>query len=278
MEKVKSVLSIAGSDSSGGAGIQADIKTIEAQGLFAETAITSLTAQNTTGVYGVKDVDPEFVEAQIDVVFADIVPDAIKIGMVSTPEVAQAIARALQRNKAQNIVLDPVMVATSGSALMKTETVQVLVEELFPLASIITPNLAESKVLFGHDILNESDIRSAARSIAQTMTAGAVLIKGGHCIAGEGTTDALSDKANDYLYLLQDDRFICIEGARINTHNTHGTGCTLSAAIACGLACGKSIEESVRDAKAYVSAALSAGLNLGKGCGPLDHLVHAHLK
>ena len=294
MDKIEAVLSIAGSDSSGGAGVQADIKTIMAHGLFAECAITALTAQNTTGVYGVLNVDPAFVEQQIDVVFDDIRPAAVKIGMVSDPKIVRAIARALQRNNAQNIVVDPVMVATSGSALIMDEAVDALVSELFPLSSVVTPNLPEASALCGFEINSEHDMERAAESIAR-LSGGAVLIKGGHftrddaSVGDSAQTDKSENKgvltdatvsasdsaqtdgeASDLLRL-RDGELVWLRTARIDTQNTHGTGCTLSSAIACGLARGLATTEAVRQAKAYVSGALGAGLNLGKGSGPLDH-------
>ena len=257
---MKSVLSIAGSDSSGGAGIQADIKTIQAHLLFAQTAITALTAQNTTGVYGVFDVPPAFVAQQIDVVFDDIRPDAVKIGMVSSPAIVDAIAEALVRNEAENIVVDPVMVATSGSELSSSEAVIALREKLIPLATVITPNLPEAEVLFGSPIGNREEQERAAREIAQAADV-AVLVKGGH-----GENDA-----NDVL-ARPDGSLTWFEGERVDTANTHGTGCTLSSAIACGLAVGKSLEESVASAKRYVTGALAAGLDLGRGSGPMNHM------
>lgn len=257
---MKSVLSIAGSDSSGGAGIQADIKTIQAHHLFAQTAITALTAQNTTGVYGVLDVDPAFVAQQIDVVFDDIRPDAVKIGMVSSPAIVEAIAEALVRNEAKNIVVDPVMVATSGSELSSNEAVVALREKLIPLADVITPNMPEAEVLFGRQVEGRADQERAAIQIAQS-TGVAVLVKGGH-----GENDA-----NDVL-AHPDGSVTWFEGKRVDTSNTHGTGCTLSSAIACGLAQGKMLEESVESAKRYITGALSAGLDLGRGSGPMDHM------
>ena len=257
---MKSVLSIAGSDSSGGAGIQADIKTIQAHHLFAQTAITALTAQNTTGVFGVLDVEPEFVEQQIDVVFDDIRPDAVKIGMVSSPEIVEAIARALVRNEAPNIVVDPVMVATSGSELSSSAAVVALRERLIPLATVITPNVPEAEVLFGASVASRADQQAAAVSIAQ-QTGVAVLVKGGH-----GENDA-----NDVL-ARPDGSCQWFEGKRIQTSNTHGTGCTLSSAIACGLAIGLSLEDAIAEAKSYITRALAAGLDLGKGSGPMDHM------
>ena len=257
---MKSVLSIAGSDSSGGAGIQADIKTIQAHHLFAQTAITALTAQNTTGVYGVLDVEPAFVAQQIDVVFEDIRPDAVKIGMVSSPAIVDAIADALIRNSATNIVVDPVMVATSGSELSSNEAVIALREKLIPLATVITPNMPEAEVLFGAHIENAADQECAAVEIARA-TGVAVLVKGGH-----GENDA-----NDVL-ARPDSAVTWFEGERVDTANTHGTGCTLSSAIACGLAVGKPLEEAVKSAKDYITGALSAGLDLGHGSGPMDHM------
>ena len=257
---MKSVLSIAGSDSSGGAGIQADIKTIQAHHLFAQTAITALTAQNTTGVYGVLDVDPAFVEQQIDVVFDDIRPDAVKIGMVSSPAIVDAIVTALARNGATNIVVDPVMVATSGSELSSNEAVVALRDKLIPLATVITPNMPEAEVLFGAHIENAADQERAAIEIARA-TGVAVLVKGGH-----GENDA-----NDVL-ARPDGTVTWFEGERVDTANTHGTGCTLSSAIACGLAVGKPLDEAVKSAKDYIIGALSAGLDLGRGSGPMDHM------
>ena len=257
---MKSVLSIAGSDSSGGAGIQADIKTIQAHHLFAQTAITALTAQNTTGVYGVLDVEPAFVEQQIDVVFEDIRPDAVKIGMVSSPMIVDAIVDALVRNGATNIVVDPVMVATSGSELSSNGAVVALREKLIPLATVITPNMPEAEVLFGAHIENAADQERAAIEIARA-TGVAVLVKGGH-----GENDA-----NDVL-ARPDGTVTWFEGERVDTANTHGTGCTLSSAIACGLAVGKPLDEAVKSAKDYIIGALSAGLDLGRGSGPMDHM------
>ena len=268
---IPAVLSIAGSDSSGGAGIQADIKTIESMGLFAETAITALTAQNTLGVRGVVDTDPAFVEAQIDAVFEDIRPQAVKVGMVSSPAIVEAIAAALIRHRAENIVVDPVMVATSGSSLIEDGTVVALRTHLFPLARVITPNLAEAEVLSQAKITTKAQMAEAARAIAASIaqsdgTPCAVLVKGGHAVAD-------SSGADDVLFCpgaAQELRWF--EGSRIENPNTHGTGCTLSSAIACGLALGKPLDEAIADAKAYISGALRAGLALGKGSGPIDHM------
>lgn len=262
---MKAVLSIAGSDSSGGAGIQADIKTIAAHQLFAETVITALTAQNTTGVFGVLGVSPDFVMQQIDVVFDDIRPAAVKIGMVSSSEIVRAISDGLAKNNAENIVVDPVMVATSGSALIADGAVLALKELLFPMACVVTPNIPEAEVLAGFRIESRDDAERAADLIAGYCgPSTAVLVKGGHSLAGEGGADDL--------LRLGDGSKIWLHGKRIETENTHGTGCSLSSAIACGLASGKSVHQAVADAKAYVAGALGAGLDLGAGCGPLDHM------
>lgn len=268
---MRSVLTIAGSDSSGGAGVQADIKTIAAHGLFAQSVITSLTAQNTTGVYGVEDVSACFVRKQIDVVFDDIRPHAVKIGMVSSPEIVDAIACGLAENHAENVVVDPVMVATSGSALIAGGAVERLVERLFPLAAVVTPNLDEARALCGFDIASPEDAERAAdamaalcASAASLATPPAVLVKGGHGLGEEGAAD-------DFLRL-PDGRRVWLRGKRVDTVNTHGTGCTLSSAIACGLAEGLSVADACARAKEYVAHALAASLDLGKGSGPLDHM------
>jgi hydroxymethylpyrimidine/phosphomethylpyrimidine kinase len=257
--RLPSVLSIAGSDSSGGAGIQADIKTIEAMGLFAQTVITSLTAQNTMGVRAVADVDPDFVSAQIDAVFDDIRPDAVKVGMVSSAAIVHAIAEGLKAHRAEHVVVDPVMVATSGARLMADDAVSSLVGELFPLADLITPNLDETAVLCGFDVESRDDMEQAARELAER-SGTAVLVKGGHA-AGD---------ADDVL--CADGRCVWVSLPRVDNPNTHGTGCTLSSAIACGLAQGKDVEAAVRDAKGYLQGALVAGLAMGKGHGPIDHM------
>ena len=259
---IPAVLSIAGSDSSGGAGIQADIKTITAQRLYAETVITALTAQNTLCVTAVQNATPEFVLQQIDTVFDDIRPDAVKIGMVSSAEIAHAIASGLTRVKASNIVLDPVMVATSGAALLADDAVQVLIDELLPLADIVTPNIPEAQVLSGIEITSAADMLVAAQAIQRKMNQGKwVLVKGGH----------LDDGANDLL-LTEHGREVWLHHRRIDTPNTHGTGCTLSSAIACGLAQGFDMQAAVSKAKQYLSGALENNPNMGKGTGPLDHM------
>lgn len=256
---MKSVLSIAGSDSSGGAGIQADIKTIAAHGLFAQTAITALTAQNTTGVYGVVNVDPAFVRQQIQVVFDDIRPDAVKIGMVSSPEIVHAIADTLVEVEACHIVVDPVMVATSGSALIVDDAIQALVDRLLPLAEVATPNLSEAEALSGKSTQDKGGMVEAGRVIC-AMGATYVYVKGGH--SANNADDVLVGQEGDFW----------LHAPRIDTTNTHGTGCTLSSAIACELACGASVPEAVQLAKDYITATLSHDPNLGKGNGPLNHL------
>ncbi len=256
---MKTVLTIAGSDCSGGAGIQADIKTITVHGLYAMSAITALTAQNTTGVYGISEVSSDFLTNQLDCIFKDIFPDAVKIGMVSDKPLIKAIAASMKKYEAKNIVLDPVMVSTSGSRLMAEDASDCLIKELIPLADIITPNLAEAEVLSGMAITDKDEMEKAARIIAEDFN-GAVLIKGGHS----------SDNSDDLLYT--DGSMIWIEGKRIDNPNTHGTGCTLSSAIACGLAEGKELPQAVREAKDFISGAIAAGLDLGKGRGPLNHM------
>ena len=255
---MKTVLTIAGSDCSGGAGIQADIKTITAHKLYAMSAITALTAQNTTGVYGIMEVTPEFLGNELDCRFNDIYPDAIRIGMVSSAELICTIADKLKEFKAKNIVLDPVMVSTSGSRLLAEDAAETLINKLIPLADIITPNIPEAEVLSGIKINTVSNMESAAFKIAKKYK-GAILIKGGHSI----------NDANDLLYV--NEKIEWINGQRINNNNTHGTGCTLSSAIASSLALGYDLSQAVKNAKKYISGALSANLNLGKGSGPLDH-------
>lgn len=255
---MKTALTIAGSDSSGGAGIQADIKTMMANGVFAMSAITALTAQNTTGVTGILEVAPEFLKEQIDCVFTDIRPDAVKIGMVSSSGLITAIAEKLKEYHAENIVVDPVMVATSGAKLISDDAVATLKEKLLPAADILTPNIPESEVLSGMQVKTEEDMIKAAETIS-TKYHCAVLVKGGH---------QLND-ANDLLY--RDGSYRWFHGNRIDNPNTHGTGCTLSSAIASNLAKGFSMDESVERAKEYISGALGAMLDLGKGSGPMDH-------
>ena len=255
---MKTALTIAGSDSSGGAGIQADLKTMTMNGVFAMSAITALTAQNTTGVTGIFNVTPEFLKAQLDAVFTDIFPDAVKIGMVSSEELIKMISKKLKEYHLENIVVDPVMVATSGSRLISETAIDTLKTQLLPMATVITPNIPEAEVLAEIEIRSEDDMVEAAKKIHE-MYHCAVLCKGGH---------SLND-ANDLLY--QDGETTWFHGKRINNPNTHGTGCTLSSAIASNLAKGYSLEESIHRAKEYISGALEAMLDLGKGSGPMDH-------
>ena len=256
--KMKTALTIAGSDCSGGAGIEADLKTMTMNGVYAMSAITALTAQNTTGVREICESKPEFLAQQIDAVFEDIFPDAVKIGMVSSSELISVIADRLRCYKAKNIVVDPVMVATSGSSLMKTDAVQTLIEKLLPIATLVTPNIPEAQVLSGIEITDVEDIEKSAKIIGDTYGC-AVLLKGGHSI----------NDANDLLY--SNGKLVWFEGKRIDNPNTHGTGCTLSSAIASNLAKGFDLAMSVKRAKDYISDALSAQLDLGQGSGPMMH-------
>ena len=232
---IKKVLTIAGSDSSGGAGIQADIKTITCHKMYAMSAITALTAQNTTGVYGVQEATPEFVGQQIDCIFNDIRPDAVKIGMVSSSKIIKVIVEKLKQYNAESIVVDPVMVATSGSPLLEKEAMSTLINELLPMGTVITPNIPEAEILCGFKINEQDDMLRAAKEV-------------------------------------------WYKQEKIYNENTHGTGCTLSSAIACNLADGYSIEDSIRNAKTYITGALKAGLNLGKGSGPLEHNYNIKIK
>lgn len=255
---MRTALTIAGSDSCGGAGIQADIKTMTMNGVYAMSAVTALTAQNTTGVTAISESSPEFLKQQIDAVFTDIYPDAVKIGMVSSTELIAVIAERLRFYEARNIVVDPVMVATSGSALMKNDAAEALKKELLPIAALATPNIPEAEILSGMGIRDETDMLKAAGRIGDAYGC-AVLVKGGHSV----------NDANDLLYINGDYRWF--EGRRIDNPNTHGTGCTLSSAIASNLAKGFDLGESVMRAKEYISGALSAMLDLGKGAGPMNH-------
>ena len=256
--KMRTALTIAGSDCSGGAGIQADIKAMTMNGVYAMSAITALTAQNTTGVRAIQESTPEFLQEQIDAIFEDIYPDAVKIGMVASSELICVIADRLKNYKANNIVVDPVMVATSGSALMKTDAVQTLIEELLPLATVVTPNIPEAEILSGLSISTKEEMEQAGKLIGDTYKC-SVLLKGGHSI----------NDANDLL--CANGELIWFEGKRIDNPNTHGTGCTLSSAIASNLAKGFTLAESVQRAKDYISGALAAMLDLGKGSGPMNH-------
>ena len=268
---MKTVLTIAGSDCSGGAGIQADLKTIAAHKLYGMSAITSLTAQNTTGVYGIYDVSPEFLKNQLDCIFTDIFPDAVKIGMVSNSGLIQVIADTLKQYRPGRVVLDPVMVSTSGSRLIAPEAQETLVTQLMPLASVITPNIPEAEEILkavdgsvenkqtvsSVQITDQTMMEKAAQAIRQKYGCN-VLLKGGHMIQA----------ADDLLYQTQ---AVWFPAQRIDGTNTHGTGCTLSSAIASALARGYSLKEAVGIAKVYVRSAMSTGLDLGHGNGPLDH-------
>ena len=254
-------LTIAGSDSSGGAGIQADLKTMTLNGVFAMSAITALTAQNTEGVTDIMEVTPEFLKEQIDAVFTDIRPESVKIGMVASPELISAIAERLTFYDAKNIVLDPVMVATSGARLIKEEAIETLKEKLMPLATVVTPNIPEAEILSNMKISTVEDMEKAAEKIGRENSC-AVLLKGGHSI----------NDANDLLY--ENGKITWFKGKRINNPNTHGTGCTLSSAIASNLAKGFELEKSVERAKDYISGALNAMLDLGKGSGPMNHAFY----
>ncbi len=255
---MKTALTVAGSDCSGGAGIQADLKTMTMNGVYAMSAITALTAQNTTGVTGIMEAPPDFLRQQLDMIFTDIIPDAVKIGMVSSAALIKVIAERLRFYRAKNVVVDPVMVATSGSRLMEKEALTALKEDLLPLAALVTPNIPEAEVLSGVSIQNESDMEAAAKLISQCCGC-AVLLKGGHSI----------NDANDLLYA--DGEKHWFYGKRIDNPNTHGTGCTLSSAIAANLAKGYDLEISVQRAKKYISGALAAMLDLGRGAGPMNH-------
>ena len=255
---MKTALSIAGSDCSGGAGIQADLKTMTMNGVYAMSVITAMTAQNTTGVRAIQESTPEFLAAQLDAVFEDIRPDAVKIGMVASGGLIRVIADRLRHYGAENVVVDPVMAATSGSALMAGDGLCALTEELLPLAVLVTPNIPEAQILSGLSITNGADMVAAAKQIAGQYHC-AVLLKGGHSV----------NDANDLL--CADGKLTWFAGKRIDNPNTHGTGCTLSSAIAANLAKGLPLPESIRLAKAYICGALGAMLDLGQGPGPMDH-------
>ena len=256
--EMKTALTIAGSDCSGGAGIQADLKTMTMNGVYAMSAITALTAQNTTGVRAIQESTPDFLKQQLDAIFEDIYPDAVKIGMVASSELIHVIADRLRHYEAKNIVVDPVMVATSGSSLMKNDAVQTLTEELLPISTLVTPNIPEAQVLSGLSIETKEDMVAAAKQLGDSYHC-AVLLKGGHSI----------NDANDLLYA--NGELLWFAGKRIHNPNTHGTGCTLSSAIASNLAKGYTLSESVQRAKDYISGALAAMLDLGQGSGPMNH-------
>jgi hydroxymethylpyrimidine/phosphomethylpyrimidine kinase len=256
------VLSIAGSDSGGGAGIQADLKTFSALGCYGMTAITAITAQNTVGVSAIHGVPPEILKAQIQAVIEDIGVDAVKIGMLHSPEVVKVVAWAIDHYQLQRVVLDPVMVATSGDRLIAQETVQVLVRELFPRAALITPNLDEAALLLGRDIQRVEDLDLAASDLL-AMGAQAVLLKGGH-LTGEQVVDVLAQPGLTLQHL---------QSARIASRNVHGTGCTLSSAIASHLALGLPLPQAVAQARGYILQAIASGARVttGQGHGPLNH-------
>ena len=255
---MKTALSIAGSDCSGGAGIQADLKTMTMNGVYAMSAITALTAQNTTGVTGIMEVPADFLRQQLDMIFTDIRPDAVKVGMVSSSGLIEAIAERLRFYRAENLVVDPVMVATSGARLIESDALSTLTRELLPMAAVITPNIPEGELLSGMKIENEEAMTAAAKKIGDELGC-AVLLKGGHSV----------NDANDLLYA--GGELTWFRGRRIDNPNTHGTGCTLSSAIAANLAKGFDLKTSVQRAKDYISGALAAMLDLGKGAGPMNH-------
>ncbi len=260
------VLTIAGSDSGGGAGIQADLKTFAAIGCYGMSAITALTAQNTLGVNDIHAVPPAFAAAQLDAVFSDIGTDAVKIGMLFSSDLIQAVADQLVKYRATNIVLDPVMVAQSGDKLLKDDAIEAIKTYLMPLADVVTPNLPEAEVLLGESLDDPDTVRGAAKKLS-LLGSRSVLIKGGH---GE------AQKATDILYLTDEDRWIELAGNRIATRNNHGTGCTLSSAIAAYLAQGKALKAAVEAAKAYISKAIQAGseYKIGHGHGPVHHFFN----
>ena len=260
---MKTALTIAGSDCSGGAGIQADIKTMMANGVYAMSAITALTAQNTTGVTAIMEVPAHFLEQQLDCIFTDIRPDAVKIGMISSPELIEVTARKLKEYQARNIVVDPVMVATSGAELAGKSAVEAMKEWLLPLATVTTPNIPEAQILAGMQIHKKEDMCLAAEQISRSYGC-SVLCKGGHSL--EDASDVLAKEG----------RICWFNGRRIDNPNTHGTGCTLSSAIAAGLAREMTLEDAIKQAKDYLSGALEAMLDLGAGSGPLDHGYRMH--
>lgn len=256
---MKTVLSIAGSDCSGGAGIQADLKTFAAHKVYGMSVITALTAQNTTGVFDIANTPIQNITAQLDAVFTDIFPDAVKLGMLSTAEIIEAVADRLAHYKPHGVVLDPVMVSTSGHRLLSRDAVEVLCEKLFPLSDIITPNIPEAELFCGFEISSREEMRRAAAQLAERYSVN-VLLKGGH----------LSGRCDDLLLCGSMERWL--EGGHIDNPNTHGTGCTLSSALAANLALGQSIPDAAKNAKRYVAGAIAANLDLGRGKGPLNHM------
>lgn len=262
---MKHVLTIAGSDTCGGAGIQADIKTFSALGTYGMSVITAVTVQNTQGVFGCQDITPDIIKAQIDAIFTDIEVSAVKIGMVSQIETIKAISEKLKQYQPQNVVLDPVMISKSGFDLMQPNAKETLIKELIPLAFVVTPNLPEAEVITGISIKNLKDMEKAAQ-IIHNMGTKNVLIKGGHL--QQDATDILFD-GKQYYYM---------KGERIHTKNTHGTGCTLSSAIAANLAKGQTIQQSVKNAKDYITIAIEHALDIGKGVGPTNHFYTLYQK
>lgn len=255
---MKTALSIAGSDCSGGAGIQADLKTMSAIGVFGMSVIVSVVAENTSRVISIEDISPKVIEDQIDAVFEDIPPDAVKVGMLSTPECMEAVAKKLQQYQPPHIVIDPVMYAKNGSPLMQESSIDTLIRRVVPIATLLTPNIPEAEKITGKSISSVEDMKEAARRIVD-FGAKAVLVKGGHYIGD--AQDILYDGHQFYTYVKK----------RIDTKNTHGTGCTLSSAIASYLALGETLENAVDKAKTYVTGAIENALELGKGCGPTNH-------
>lgn len=262
---MKNVLTIAGSDTCGGAGIQADIKTFSALGTYGMSVITAVTVQNTQGVFGCQDILPEIIAGQMDAIFTDIPVSAVKIGMVSNIDTINVIADKLEEYHPSNIVVDPVMISKSGFDLMKAEAKETLIQRLIPLATIVTPNLPEAEVIVGRKITNLAEMEEAAHMIYE-MGAKNVLVKGGH----------LENDATDLLF--DGKRTVKLESQRIQTKNTHGTGCTLSSAIAANLAKGKGVEDAVAEAKAYITTAIAHSLDIGKGVGPTNHFYELYKK
>ncbi len=262
---MKKVLTIAGSDSCGGAGIQADLKTFSAHGVYGMSVITAVTAQNTQGVFAVADISPEIIQKQIEVIFDDISVDAVKIGMVSRTDTIQAIVKALSKYPVKNLVVDPVMVSKSGYHLLQTEAKEALISQLIPMATVLTPNLLEGEVITGEKITNLEDMKKAAVTI-HNMGAKYVLLKGGH----------LEGEATDVLYT--GEGFEYFNSPRIDTKNTHGTGCTLSSAIASNLGKGMSINDGIKKAKEYISVAIMQSFSIGKGVGPTHHFYELYKK
>lgn len=259
--RLKTVLTIAGSDSIGGAGIQADIKTITMHGVYATTAITAITAQNTIGVQDILEISPYLLKEQLDSIFTDIYPDAVKIGMVSSENLIEVIAESLKFYKAKNIVVDPVMVSGTGCKLFSGDYSEILAKKLFPISNLVTPNLFEAEVISGEKIFNLSDLIKVSKKISATYDCN-ILCKGGH----------FEDNSNDVLFLKNNNDCIILESKKINNENTHGTGCTLSSSIASNLALGNDLIKSVKNAKKYVYTSISSMLNIGNGVGPIDHM------